>query len=94
MEALWAGTGVFAAVKSKSYTGFIMSVVVYGIVLMLVLAAANWVLKSLGIRVSEGFIGDSQCPNGGTLEEQPGGKKVCTTAAGNVDDVTTRSGGQ
>jgi hypothetical protein len=96
VEALWAGTAVFAATKAKSYTGFITSVVIYGIVLILVLAAANWVMKSLGIQMKEGMTNGvqgafGQCPNGGTPTMRDGAT-VCVTGSGN-EDVTTQLDG-
>lgn len=93
VEALWAGTAVFAATKAKSYTGFITSVVIYGIVLILVLAAANWVMKSLGIQMKEGMMNGAfgQCPNGGTPTMRDGAT-VCVTGGGNVD-ITTQPDG-
>jgi hypothetical protein len=93
VEALWAGTAVFAATKAKSYTGFITSVVIYGIILILVLAAANWVMKSLGIQMKEGMVNGAfgQCPNGGTPTMRDGAT-VCVTGSGN-EDVTTQLDG-
>lgn len=80
IEALWAGTGVFAAVKSKSYTGFITSVVIYGVILMLVLAVAKWVFGALGIQMKEGFVQGAfgQCTNGGMVTTE-NGQTVCKT---------------
>ena len=95
VEALWAGTAVFAATKAKSYSGFITSVVIYGIVLMLVLTVAAWVAKALGIQMKEGFAGKAafgQCPNGGSPVTQSDGTTKCATAAGNVDITTTPDG--
>lgn len=90
IEALWAGTGVFAAVKSKSYTGFITSVVIYGVILMLVLAAAKWVMKSLGFQVKEGMATgafSSTCPDGKPPVSE-GGALVCKTGANNTIVLT------
>ena len=93
-EALWTGTAVFAAMKSKSYTGFITSVVIYGIILILFLAAATWVMKALGIQAREGMANGAfgQCPNGGSPVTQPDGTTKCTTGANNVDITTTPDG--
>jgi hypothetical protein len=95
VEALWAGTAVFAATKAKSYSGFVTSLVVYSIVLIIVLAAATWVMKALGIQMKEGFAGKAafgQCPNGGSPTTQSDGTTKCVTAAGNVDITTTPDG--
>ena len=83
VEALWAGTAVFAATKAKSYSGFITSLVIYSIVLIIVLAAATWVMKALGIAsaadldvladyapVVDRFLLDAKAPPGAPL---PGG---------------------
>jgi len=96
VEALWAGTAVFAATKAKSYTGFVTSVVIYGIVLIIILAAATWVMKALGIQMKEGMENGvegafGQCPNGGTPTMR-NGATVCETAGGNVN-VTTQLDG-
>lgn len=93
VEALWAGTAVFAATKAKSYTGFITSVVIYSIVLIIVLAAATWVMKALGIQMKEGMANGAfgQCPNGGTPTMRDGAT-VCVTGGGNVD-ITTQPDG-
>ena len=94
VEALWAGTAVFAATKAKSYTGFMTSVVIYGVILLVVLAAASWVMKALGFQVKEGMANGAfgQCPNGGTPTPQADGSVKCVTGANNVD-ITTAPGG-
>lgn len=93
-EALWAGTAVFAATKSKTYTGFITSVLIYGVILVLFLAAATWVMKALGIQMREGMANGAfgQCPNGGSPTTQTDGTTKCVTAAGNIDITTEPAG--
>ena len=93
VEALWAGTAVFAATKAKNYSSFITSVIIYGIVLMIFLAAATWLMKTLGIQMREGMANGAfgQCPNGGTPQMRDGAT-VCVTAGGNVD-ITTQPDG-
>ncbi len=93
VEALWAGTAVFAATKAKNYSSFITSVVIYGIVLMVVLAAASWLARVVGLQWREGMANGAfgQCPNGGTPQMRDGAT-VCVTAGGNVD-VTTQPAG-
>ena len=80
--ALWAGTAVFAATKAKTYSGFIVSVVIYGAILMVVLAAAAWVLKSLGIQMREKMtdIGALPCPPGQSEGVSDAGERVCKGA--------------
>lgn len=83
VEALWAGTAVFAATKAKSYSGFITSVVIYGVVLMIVLAAATWVMKSLGIQALEKFtVEDIKCQAGETATPDCYGEKGCLKPSG------------
>ena len=82
-EALWAGTAVFAATKAKSYSGFITSTLIYGVVLLVVLAAGTWLLKTLGLSLpKETFVEGMKCPNGDE-PIQKNGKRVCITGAGN-----------
>lgn len=82
VEALWAGTAVFAATKARTYTGFITSVVVYGLILMLVLAVATWVLKTVGLQVREKMtdIGALPCPPGQAEGVSESGERVCRSA--------------
>ena len=83
-EALWAGTAVFAATKAKTYTGFITSVVIYGIVLMIVLAASAWLLKTLGIRINEKFsVAEIKCQPGETPTNDCYGEEGCMKPSGN-----------
>jgi hypothetical protein len=82
-EALWAGTAVFAATKAKSYSGFITSVVIYGAVLMVVLAAATWIMKSLGLRPLEKFsVAEIKCQAGETPTADCYGEQGCTKPSG------------
>lgn len=84
VEALWAGTGVFAAVKSKTYTSFIISVVIYSVILMIVLAAASWVAKTLGIQMQEKFsVAEIQCQAGETPTSDCYGEQGCVKPSGN-----------
>lgn len=95
VEALWAGTAVFAATKAKSYTGFLTSVVIYGVILLVVLAGAAWLMRTLGIQSKEGFSGKAafgQCPNGGSPVTQSDGTTKCATPAGNIDITTMPDG--
>jgi hypothetical protein len=84
-EALWAGTAVFAATKAKSYSGFITSTLIYGVVLLVVLAAGTWLLKTLGLSMpKETFVEGMPCPDG-SPSRMENGQKVCgPTPAGNT----------
>jgi hypothetical protein len=91
VEGLWAGTAVFAATKSKSFSGFITSFVIYAVILMVVIAAATWLLKTIGLQVpKETFVEGIKCPNG---EDpiQKNGKRVCITGAGNEIELPNSS---
>jgi hypothetical protein len=84
VEALWAGTAVFAATKARTYTGFITSTVIYGIVLMIVLAVAAWLMKAIGIQAKEKFTTDEiQCQAGEELIVSGGDRKCRNLGTGN-----------
>jgi hypothetical protein len=84
VEALWAGTAVFAATKARSYSGFVTSVVVYGLILIVVLAAASWVMKTIGLRPLEKFsVAEIQCQAGETPTSDCGGEQGCVKPSGN-----------
>ena len=84
VEALWAGTAVFAAVKAKTYTGLITSIVVYGVILMVVLAAAAWVLQTVGLQAREKFsVAEIQCQAGETPTNDCYGEQGCMKPSGN-----------
>lgn len=95
VEALWAGTAVFAATKAKSYSGFITSVVIYGVILMVVLAAAAWVAKTLGIQMKEKFsVDEIQCQQGETPTADCYGEKGCLKPSGACYKLlSTQTGG-
>jgi hypothetical protein len=83
VEALWAGTAVFAATKSKTYSGFITSVVIYGLILIVVLAVATWFMKTIGLRPLEKFsVEEIQCQAGETPTADCYGEKGCTKPSG------------
>ena len=82
VEALWAGTAVFAAVKAKTYTSLITSIIIYGVILMVVLAAGAWVMNTIGIQVREKMtdIGALPCPPGQSDGVNEAGERVCRGA--------------
>jgi hypothetical protein len=83
VEALWAGTAVFAATKAKSYSGFIVSVVIYGLILLVVLAAATWVMRTIGLRPLEKFsVAEIQCQAGETPTNDCYWEQGCTKPSG------------
>ena len=94
VEALWAGTAVFAATKAKSYTGFITSVVIYGVVLMVVLAAATWLMKTIGIQAMEKFsVSEIKCQQGETPTSDCGGEQGCVMPSGNCYKLLSKQNG-
>jgi len=93
-EALWTGTAVFAATKAKSYSGFITSVVIYGIVLMVVLAAASWLLKLMGLQALERFsVAEIQCQAGETPTNDCYGEQGCMKPSGNCYKLLSTKNG-
>ena len=84
VEALWAGTAVFAATKAKTYSAFVTSVVIYGVILMAVLAAAAWLAKVVGIQWREKFsVSQIQCQAGETPTNDCYGEQGCMMPSGN-----------
>ena len=94
-EALWAGTAVFAATKARTYSGFITSVVIYGIVLMVVLTAATWLMKTIGLQAREKFsVAEIQCQPGETPTNDCYGEQGCMKPSGNCYKLlSTQNGG-
>ena len=93
-EALWAGTAIFAAVKARTYTGMITSVILYSIVLMAVLAAGAWLLKLVGLQARERFsVAEIQCQAGETPTSDCGGEQGCVKASGNCYKLLSTQNG-
>jgi hypothetical protein len=83
VEGLWAGTAVFAALKARSYTGFLKSFAVYALILIVILAVGAWVLKGLGITLQEKFsVAEIQCQKGETPTDNCYGEKGCLKPSG------------
>ena len=58
---------MFAATKSRTFSSFITSFILYAIVLMIFLAILSWVLKTIGLRPLEKFsVNEIQCQAGET----------------------------
>ena len=75
---------MFAAVKAKSYSGLVTSIVIYGAILMVVLAAAAWVLKTVGLQAREKFTVDEiKCQAGETPTTDCYGEQGCVMPSGN-----------
>ena len=94
IEALWAGTAVFAATKAKTYTGFITSTVIYGVILMIVLAVGAWLMKTIGIQAKEKFtIDEIQCQSGETPTSDCYGEQGCVMPSGNCYKLLSKQNG-
>jgi hypothetical protein len=94
IEALWAGTAVFAATKAKTYTGFITSTVIYGVILMIVLAIGAWLMKAIGIQAKEKFTVDEiKCQAGETPTDNCYGEQGCVMPSGNCYKLLSRQNG-
>lgn len=93
VEGLWAGTAFFAATKAKTYTGFIGSFLLYSVVLMVVLALAMVLMKTLGLQWREKMtdIGAIQCQAGETETPDCYGEKGCTRPSGNCYKLNSPS---
>lgn len=95
IEGLWAGTAVFAATKAKTYTGFILSFLVYAVVLMVVIAVGVWLMKATGLQWREKMtdIGAITCQAGETETPDCYGEKGCMKPSGNCYKLNSPSGG-
>lgn len=86
VEGLWAGTAVFAAVKSNTFAGFVQSFLVYAVVLILGFMVVAWVIRTVTGR--EMFsVSQIQCPPGSSaVEKCPGtGTPGCLHPSGNCE---------
>ena len=84
VEGLWAGTAVFAAVKARTFGSFLQSFLMYAVVLIVLIAAAGWVLKAVGIQWKEKFsVAEIQCQAGETPTDNCYGERGCTKPSGN-----------
>ncbi len=95
IEGLWAGTAFFAASKAKTFPAFITSFLVYAVVLIVVIAAGMWVLKTLGLQMREQMtdIGAIQCQAGEVETPDCYGERGCTKPSGNCYKLNSPSGG-
>jgi hypothetical protein len=84
VEGLWAGTAFFAATKARSFTGFITSFVIYAVILMVVIAGATWLLKTLGLSMPKETFEGMTCPDGSAPRMENGAKVCGPSPAGNT----------
>ena len=95
VEGLWAGTAVFAAVKSRTFAGFITSFLVYAVVLIVLIAVAAMILKAVGIQWREKMtdVAAIQCQAGETETPDCYGERGCMKPSGSCYKLLTPSGG-
>ena len=77
--ALWTGTAVFAATKSRTFADFLKSFAMYSVIVIAIMLAGWFLARALGL-TREGFVQGAfgQCTNGGVVVEE-NGQKVCKT---------------
>jgi hypothetical protein len=82
-ETLWAGTAVFAALKAKSYSNFLVTAVIYSVILMVGITIATWILKTVGLQVRERFsVAEIRCQAGETPTNDCYGEEGCRKPSG------------
>jgi hypothetical protein len=90
VTGLWTGTAVFAANKSRTFTGFLTTFLGYSVVLMVGLFVVMWVLRALGVRGREGMTAEIQCQAGETPTNDCYGERGCMKASGNCYKLLTQ----
>ena len=94
VEGLWAGTAVYAATKARTFGGFLQSFLMYAVVLIVLIAAAGWVLNAAGIQWKEKFsVAEIQCQAGETPTDNCYGERGCTKPSGSCYKLLTTGGG-
>lgn len=82
MAGLWMGTAVFSALKAKDFGGFVKSYVWYALIILVVLMAAAWVLRTLGFATERFTVAQIQCQRGETPTDNCYGEKGCQLPSG------------
>ncbi len=94
VEGLWAGTAVFAAVKARNFQGFLVSFLMYAVVLIVLLAVGAWVLNAVGFQWKEKFsVAEIQCQAGEQPTDNCYGEKGCMKPSGNCYKLLTTQTG-
>jgi len=82
MHGLWAGTGLFAALHSSTYTSFLTKFAVYALFLVLVMMVLGWLVRMVTGR--EFFaVAEIGCQAGETPTDDCYGERGCKYASGN-----------
>jgi len=87
---LWTGTAVYAAMKARSFTGFVKSYLMYGVIVLIGIAVVVYVAQALGlVRVERFSVGEIQCQPGETPTDDCQGERGCKKASGNCYKLLT-----
>lgn len=87
---LWTGTAVYAAMKARSFTGFVKSYLWYGLIVLVGIAVVVYVAQALGlVRVERFSVGDIQCQPGETPTDDCQGERGCKKPSGNCYKLLT-----
>ena len=88
IEGLWVGTGMFAAMNARTYTGFLTSFLAYAIFLVIAVMLFGLVLKLVTGR--EFFaVEEIRCQPGESPTDNCYGEKGCTRPTGNCYKLLT-----
>jgi hypothetical protein len=81
VEGLWAGTGFFAAMNSRTYAGFLATFAVYAVALIAAMLVLGWVVRM--VTGMERFsVAEIQCQAGETPTDNCYGEKGCAKPSG------------
>lgn len=90
VEGLWTGTAVFAAMKARTFTGFLTSFLTFAVILIVGIAVLAWVLDAAGIKWRERFtVSQIQCQAGEQPTDNCYGEKGCVKPSGNCYKLLT-----
>ena len=88
IEGLWTGTAVYAAMKARSFTGFLSSFLMFSVIILVGAAVVMWVLGALGMR--EKFsLSQIRCQAGEQPTDNCGGERGCVKSSGNCYKLLT-----
>jgi len=77
------GYGGVCGNEARTFPGFLKSFLMYAVVLIVLIAAAGWVLNALGIQWREKFsVSEIQCQAGESPTDNCYGEKGCTKPSG------------
>ena len=91
VEGLWTGTALFAAVNSRTYTGFLFSFLVYAVFLVATVLLIGLVVKLVTGREFFDVV-DITCQKGETPTNDCYGERGCKEPSGNCYKLLTKKG--